>query len=153
MTETSITYQLHAVVEDGSTYLHGVYDSEMLAKLAAQNLQDREAVEYKIFAVVKTVSLVDIFTIPAYVPTLDEIAETIAEDTEGSRGMVLNEDYERLNEADKQAVREKVAEKVCACNHCGEYNQVAYMESYYGDEVCSDCANRIAEEEEEEDED
>lgn len=152
---TEIKYQLFCVTGPDTGYLIGeLFTSEMIAKNHALNIKDSEAQEYKIISIVTTRSTIDIFTVPAHVPTLEEIANDIIAGSDGSFYMEWGDDFAQLEEPARSQVEDMVWEEIASCGDCGWHFHVDSMEQHLdsGDMLCWKCANDREEEESEEDE-
>ena len=94
---TEIKYQLLRVTGPDMGYQVGeLCNSEMSAKNRALSIKDRESQEYKIISIVTTRSTLDVFTVPAYVSTLEEIARDIIDGSDGSFYIEWGDDIEQL---------------------------------------------------------
>jgi hypothetical protein len=158
MTTTEIKYQLFCVTGPNEGYqAWQLFDSEMLAKNHALSLKDDTDREYQIRSIITTTSTVEIFTIPAHVPTLEEIAQEIIEGSDGSFYVEWGDDFEKLDKPDRSKVEEMVWDEIASCEDCGWHFHVESLEQHIdsGDNLCWKCANdrEEAESEEEEDED
>ena len=159
MTTTEIKYQLVCVIGPNDNYQVGqLFNSEMLAKNHALSLKDDEDTEYQIRAIITTTttSTVEIFTVPAHIPTLEEIANEIIGWSDGSFYIEWGDDFQKLDEPDRSKVEDMVNEEIASCDCCGWHWHVESMENFIdtGDNLCWKCAeDRREEEEEEEDED
>jgi len=153
---TEIKYQLFRATGPDTGYQIGeLFTSEMAAKNHALHIKDREPQEYKIISIVTTRSTLDVFTVPAHVPTLEEIARDIIDGSDGSFYMEWGDDIEQLSDSDRSKVEDMVWEEISSCDGCGWHFHVDQMEHYYdtGDTLCWKCADdRNTEEDEEEDE-
>jgi formylmethanofuran dehydrogenase subunit E len=155
MANTEIKFQLFRVTGPDTGYQVGeLFNSEAVAKNHALFIKDREAQEYKINAIITTRSTLDIFTVPAHVPNLEEIAQDIIDGSNGSFYMEWGDDFEFLNKADQAKVEDMVHEEISNCAGCGWHWSKDSMENIDGDELCYKCAEDAAnEEDEDEDED
>lgn len=153
---TEIKFQLFRTTGPNEGYQVGeLFNSEMTAKNHALNIKDSEANEYKIVSIVTTRSTLDIFTVPAHVPTLEEIAQDIIGWSSGSFYMEWGEDFEQLEEPARSQVEDMVNEEIASCDCCGWNWHVESMEHFddTGESLCWKCADdRLTEEEGDEDE-
>lgn len=152
---TEIKYQLFCNIGVDKGYQVGeLFDSEMAAKNHALSIKDRAEQEYKIISIVTTRSTLDIFTVPAYTPTLSEIAQEIIEGSDGSFYMEWGEDFEQLEEPARSQVEEMVWEEIASCEDCGWHFHVESLEQHIdsGDNLCWKCANDREEAESEDEE-
>ena len=150
---TEIKYQLYRATSPNTGYQVGeLFTSEMAAKNHALNIKDREAQEYKIISIVTTRSTLDVFTVPAHVPTLEEIAAYIIDGSNGSFYMEWGDDIEQLSDSDRSKVEDMVWEEISPCDCCGWHFHHGDMENVEGDNLCWKCAEDALEEEDEEDE-
>jgi hypothetical protein len=156
---TEIKYRLLCVTGPDTSYQIGqLFNSEMVAKNHALHIKDNEEQQYKIESVVTTTSILDTFTVPAHIPTVDEIAETIIGYADGSFSIDWGEDFDALSESDQRKVEDIVNEQISSCDCCGWYFHNQNMETgeMSGDWLCYSCAqteaDEAAEEEEEESE-
>lgn len=152
---TEIKYQLLRVTGPDTGYQVGeLFNSEMTAKNHALHIKDREPQEYKIISIVTTRSTLDVFTVSAHVPALEEIAQDIIAGSDGSFYMEWGDDIERLNDADRSKVEDMVWEEIDNCASCGWPWHVDHLEQVNGESVCWKCADELEnEEEDDEDED
>ena len=154
---TEIKYQLFLTTGPDTGYqIGGLFTSEMAAKNHALNIKDHEAQEYKIISIVTTRSTLDVFTVPAHVPTLEEIARDIIDGSDGSFYMEWGDDIEQLNDSDRSKVEDMVHEEISNCDCCGWHFHTDNMEHFddTGETLCWKCADdRLTEEEDESDED
>jgi hypothetical protein len=152
---TEIKYQLFRVTGPDKGYQIGeLFNTEMVAKNYALNIKDSEAQQYKIRSVVTTTSTLDVFTVPAHVPTLEEIANEIIAGSDGSFYMEWGDHFERLEEPARSQVEDMVNEAITSCDGCGWHWHVESMEHFddSGETLCYKCADdRYNEEEEDED--
>lgn len=152
---TEIKYQLFCTIGVGKGYQVGeLFDSEMIAKNHALNIKDRAEQEYKIISIVTTRSTLDIFTVPAHVPTLEEIAQDIICWSDGAYQVEWGEDFAALELADRERVEAMVWEEIASCDGCGWPFHVNSMEQHLdsGDNLCWKCEQDREELESEEDE-
>ena len=151
MSDTTTTFELYRDAGLGFQKIR-TFGSEIEAKTYAQGQQSRVEEAYEIRAVITTVSTLDSFTVPAHVPTLEEIAQDIIGYADGAFSIEWSEDYEKLSEDDQRLVEDMVHEEISNCDHCGWHFSTHSMESgvLSGDWLCYKCAQ---DEEEEADED
>ena len=153
---TEIKYQLFRVTGPDTGYqVNELFNSEMVAKNHALNIKDSEAQEYKIVSIVTTRSTLDVFTVPAHVPTLEEIAQDIIGSSDGSFYMEWGEYFEQLEEPARSQVEDMVNEEIASCDCCGWNWHVESMEHFddSNETLCWKCADdRPTEEEGDEDE-
>lgn len=158
MATTTIDYQLHKTIAANKTKMVGSFPTELAAKTHAQRSKEREEEEYRILMVVTTTSVLDIFSVPAYIPPLEEIADDIIGYADGSATIDWGEDYEKLTAEQQEKVKAFVNAEIDTCAHCGWHFKAADLETgvQSGDLVCYSCAadeQEDADEEDEEDED
>lgn len=140
MTTSKTHYELHCDSGLGFFKLGG-FDSIEQAREAAHKRQSRVEELYKIVSV--TVSTFDIpeFTVPAYIPSLEEIAQSIIGYSDGSFHIEWGEDYENLSLDDQHKVEHMVLEEIASCDGCGWHFHVTNLEQYVdtGEVLCSNC--------------
>ncbi len=152
---TEIIYQVIRVTGPNEGYqMANHFTSEMAAKNYALNIKDSEAQEYKIQSTVITTSILDVFTVPAHVPTLEEIANEIIAGSYGSFYLDWGDDFERLEEPARTQVEDMVNEAITSCDccgwHCWNVESMEYFDDS-GETLCYKCADdRLTEEEEDE---
>jgi hypothetical protein len=152
MTTTEIKYQLFCMTGPNVGFQVGqLFNSEMLAKNHALSLKDDTDQEYQIRSIITTTSTVEIFTVPAHIPTLEEIAKEIIDGSDGSFYIEWNDDFQKLDEPDRSKVEDMVNEEIASCDCCGWHWHVESMENFVdtGDNLCWKCAEDRREEEEE----
>lgn len=150
---TEIKYQLFRVTGPDSGYQVGdLFNSEMIAKNHALNIRDREAQEYKVISIVTTRSTLDVFTVPAYVPSLDEIAEDIITSSNGSFYMEWGDDINNLSDEDRRKVEDMVHEAISTCDCCGWHFHTDDMDDVNGEYLCWKCAEDVENNDEDEEE-
>lgn len=138
---TEIKYQLFRVTGPDSGYQVGnLFNSEMIAKNHALNIRDREAQEYKVISIVTTRSTLDVFTVPAYVPSLDEIAEDIITSSNGSFYMEWGDDINNLSDEDRRKVEDMVHAEISTCDCCGWHFHTDDMDNVNDEYLCWKCA-------------
>ncbi len=155
MSETEIKFQLRCCYTSSSTWHPiGEYDSEMSAKHKATNMQEREETIYQIVSVVTTRSVVDTFTIAAYVPSIDEIAEDIITMSDGSFYLEWGDDYAALSLEDQAKVENIVWMEIDSCACCGWHFNNNHLSSHDNADglVCDSCYNDLEDEREENEE-
>jgi hypothetical protein len=128
------------------------------ARAYAENHQSREELDYKIVSVTVTCFDIPTFTVPAYAPSVEEIADDIIGYSDGSFDIGWSEDYEKLSYEDRTAVETLVHNAISNCDCCGWHFRTEDMETYVdsGELLCYRCAEdreNELEEDEEEDED
>ena len=141
---TEIKYQLYRATSPNTGYQVGeLFDSEMSAKNHALHIKDREAQEYKIISIVTTRSTLDVFTVPAHVPTLEEIARDIIDGSDGSFYMEWGDDIEQLSDSDRSKVEDMVWQEISNCDSCGWHYHADNMEHFddTGETLCWKCAD------------
>ena len=151
MSTTKIRYELREYYDSERYGIRYTSDSESDVKLHALNIQDSLDIEYKIVAVIITETVLDIFTVPAYIPpprSLEDIADEMSDVYAGSVDYD-NEDYVRLSKADQERVQEVI--DVDDCNICGWTFQSHYLSNGDHGLVCDRCESD-AEDEEQDDE-
>lgn len=139
MATTEIKYQLFCMTGPNGGYQVGqLFDSEMLAKNHALTLLDDEDQEYHIRSIITTTSTVEIFTVPAHIPTLEDIAKDIISWSDGSFYIAWNEYFQKLDEAGRSKVEDMVNEEIASCDCCGWHWHVDSMEHFVdsGDSLC-----------------
>lgn len=148
---TTIKYRLLCTTGPDSDYQVGdLFNSEIAAKNHALCIQSREEHEYKIVSIVTTCSTLDVFAVPAYIPTLEEIAADIIDGSDGSYYMEWGEDIKQLSDSDRSKVEEMVWEQITNCDHCGWHFHVEQLEQTLdGENLCWRCAQDAEEDEEE----
>jgi hypothetical protein len=149
---TEIKYRLLCVTGPDTSYqVSGFFNSEMVAKNHALNIKDREEQQYKIESIVTTTSILDIFTVPAHIPTLDEIAEDIISMSDGSFNVEWGYDYAELSLEDQAKVEEMVWQEIDSCASCGWHFNNNHLSSHDNadGQVCDSCYNDLEEEDEE----
>lgn len=150
---TEIKYQLLRVTGPDTGYQVGeLFNSEMTAKNHALHIKDREPQEYKIISIVTTRSTLNVFTVPAHVPTWQEIAQDIIAGSDGSFYLELGEDIEHLSDEDREKALEMVWEEIDTCYSCGWHWHVDHLEQVDGESVCWKCAEDASNNGEDEDE-
>lgn len=155
MSDTEIKFQLRCCYTSSPTWHPiGEYDSEMVAKHKATNMQEREETIYQIVSIVTTRSVVDTFTIAAYVPSIDEIAEDIITMSDGSFYVEWGQDYAELSLDDQAKVEEIVWQEIDSCACCGWHFNNNHLSSHDNadGQVCDSCYNDLEEAAEEEEE-
>ena len=154
MSETTTTYELYRDVGLGFQKIC-TFDSEMVAKTFAQQQESRVEEAYEIRAVITTVSTLDSFTVPAYIPTIEEIADDIIAMSDGSFSIYWGEDFDALSESDQRKVEDMVHEEISNCDCCGWNfnNQSMEIGALTDGWLCYQCAQAEQEEAEEEEED
>jgi len=153
MSDTEIKFELY--YDDDSQILVGVFDSEMLAKKYATETRETEAQKYKIVSRITTRSVLDAFTVPAYVKSLEEIAEEIISDSDGSFNVEWGEEYSALSIEDQSKIDSLVWDAIASCGHCGWHWHVDNLESHElsSEPVCHHCQDLLDMELEEQEED
>lgn len=139
MTTTKIRYELREYHDKDRYGIRYTSDSESDAKLHALNIQDSLDIEYKIVAVIVTETVLDVFTVPAYIPpprSLEDIAADMSDVYAGSVDYT-NDDYVRLSKADQQIVQDLM--NVDDCDICGWTFQSDYLSSVDHGLVCDRC--------------
>ena len=127
MSTTKIRYELREYHDSERYGIRYTSDSESDVKLHAFNIQDSLDIEYKIVAVIITETVLDIFTVPAYIPpprSLEDIADEMSDVYAGSVDYD-NEDYVRLSKAEQERVQEMM--NVDDCDICGWTFQSDYL--------------------------
>ena len=146
---TTIKYRLLCTTGPVSDYQVGdLFNSEIAAKNHALRIQSREEHEYKIVSIVTTCSTLDVFTVPAYTPTLEEIAADIIDGSDGSYHMEWGDDIERLSDADRSKVEGMVWQEIACCDGCGWHFHADNLEQVEGENLCWKCAQDAEEDEE-----
>lgn len=132
---------------------------EMLRSKLAQ-FEEREEVDYRIFQIVTTRSLLESVTLPAYVlptMTLQEIADAAADLSYGSRsGTEWPEQYDYLTPTEKEEAKRLLWEQAGHCEDCGSFYPLDDLTYGHDGEVCSSCQSerdRYDEEEGDDDDD
>lgn len=149
---TTITYRVYRDSGLGPYRIGPDFDSEMSAKLYATQQQSTVEEYYEIRSQIVTITTLDSFTVPAHVPTLEEIAQDIIASSDGSFYMEWGDNIEQLSDSDRSKVEDMVWEEIAACDCCGRHFQITHLENIDGQDVCYQCADDL-EEEDEEDED
>lgn len=151
---TTITYHLYRDSGLGPYRIGPEFDSDTSAKLFAKQQKSTVEEYYEIRAQVVTTTTLDSFTVPAYVPTWQEIAQDIIAGSDGSFYLELGEDIEHLSDEDREKALEMVWEEIDTCYSCGWHWHVDHLEQVDGESVCWKCADDYGnEEEDDEDED
>lgn len=151
MTTTKIRYELREYHDSDRYGIRYTSDSESDVKLHALNIQYPLAIEYKIVAVIITETVLDIFTVPAYIPpprSLEDIADEMSDVYAGSVDYT-HEDYVRLSKEDQERVQNLM--NVDDCDICGWTFQSDYLSNGDHGLVCDRCESD-AEDEEQDDE-
>lgn len=151
---TTITYHLYRDSGLGPYRIGPEFDSDTSAKLFAMQQQSTVEEYYEIRAQSVTTTTLDSFTVPAHVPTLEEIAQDIIAGSDGSFYMEWGEDIEHLSDAHRSIVEDMVWTEIHTCDSCGWHWHVDHLEHVNGESVCWKCAEDYEnEEEDDEDED
>ena len=151
---TTITYHLYRDSGLGPYRIGPEFDSDVSAKLFAKQQQSTVEEYYEIRAQVVTITTLDSFTVPAHIPTWQEIAQDIIAGSDGSFYLELGEDIEHLSDEDREKALEMVWEEIDTCYSCGWHWHVDHLEQVDGESVCWKCAEDLEnEEEDDEDED
>lgn len=150
---TTITYHLYRDSGLGPYRIGPEFDSDVSAKLFAKQQQSTVEEYYEIRAQVVTTTTLDSFTVPAHVPTLEEIAQDIIAWSDGSFCIDWGEDFDNLSLDDQCKVEDMVLEEIGSCDGCGWHSHVTNLESYpdTGESLCGRCASERDDEEEEDD--
>lgn len=149
---TTITYHVYRDSGLGPYRIGPEFDSDTSAKLFAKQQQSTVEEYYEIREQIVTNTTLDSFTVPAHIPTLEEIAQDIIAGSDGSFYMGWGEDIERLGESDRAKVEEMVWEEIDTCYSCGWHWHITNLENIDGQNLCYQCADDLEEEDEEEDE-
>ena len=150
MSDTVISYQLREYYEPGKFHTRKTGTTESELRVMAESLASDEDREFKIVAVITTESVLDIFTIPAIVYTLEELAEKLS-DVYASSVDWDDEQYLRLSAEDKEIVKNLV--DVDSCDNCGwEFNTHYLNETEHGT-ICDRCETDLEAEEDGEEDD
>lgn len=153
---TVIEYEVYKDIGFGELVKLFTESSELLAKARTLAIQSSEEIQYRIVAKITTATTVDIFTVPAYVKTVEDIIEETVSYADGSYHLEYAEGFDSLSESDKEQVRTAVGEEITSCDGCGWHFHVESMEADIasGDLLCYKCyEDRIEDEESEEDDD
>jgi hypothetical protein len=145
---TEIKFQLFRSTGPNEGYQIGeLFSSELSAKNHALNIKDSEAQEYKIISIVTTRSTLDVFTVPAYVPSIEEIADEVIRMSDGSFYVEWGEDYSALSLDNQAKVEEIVWQEIDSCACCGWHFNVNSMSGHDDAEglVCDSCYNDLDE--------
>jgi hypothetical protein len=151
--KTKISYRLFTDAGFGFQSIGPYFDSEMSAKHYALTQQSKTEEVYEIRSEIVTVTTVDSFTVPAHVPNLEEIAQEIIGDSDGSFYMEWGDDIEQLNDSERSQVEKMVWEEISPCDCCGWHFHVDNLEQIDGEMVCWKCAEDMEKDEDESDED
>ena len=82
---------------------------------------------------------------------LQTMADSIAQYSDGAFHIAWDEDFEALDRADQETVRDKVFEQLGDCGLCGWHHLYDSMETHSdGEHYCWRCYEDILESEEEE---
>ena len=149
---TTITFHVYRDSGLGPYKVGPDFDSDTSAKLYATQQQSTVEEYYEIRAHIVTTTTLDSFTVPAHVPTLEEIAQDIIAGSDGSFYLEWGEDIERLSDADRSKVVDMVWQEIENCDCCGWHFHVTNLENIDGQNLCYQCADDL-EEEDDEDED
>ena len=156
MSVTSIVYKLMCISGiNGAYQVAQPFSSEAAARAHATRMKDDVAQDYQILAVITTESVLDSFTVPAYVPTVEEIAADIIGGSNGSFYMEWGEQYAALSLEDQRKVEDIVNEEIGTCDCCGWHWATFDLEQSMssGQLLCWKCAEDEENEDELEDED
>lgn len=149
MSDTKIVYELREYFESGSFYIRKTGETESELRLAAEKMATDNDREFKIVSVITTESILDIFTVPAIVYSLEDIADQLSAVYAGTVDWE-NEHYVKLSAEDKTTVQSMM--DVDSCDNCGWEFESQYISfNDYGN-ICDRCESDLAEEEELEDE-
>ena len=149
---TTITYHLYRDSGLGPYRIGPEFDSDVSAKLFAKQQQSTVEEYYEIRAQVVTITTLDSFTVPAHIPTWQEIAQDIIAGSDGSFYLELGEDIEHLSDEDREKALEMVWEEIDTCYSCGWHWHVDHLEQVDGESVCWKCAEDASNNGEDEDE-
>jgi len=149
---TTITYQLYRDSGLGAYKIGQDFDSEMSAKLYAKQQQSTVEEYYEIRSQIITTTTLDSFTVPAHVPTLEEIAQDIIAASDGSFYVEWGDAIEQLSDADRSKVEDAVWKEIATCDCCGWHWHIDHLEQVHGELLCWKCADDL-ENEGDEDED
>jgi len=153
MSVTTTKYRLTYISPVGNQYImQDGFDTESDAKEYALSLQDLYDQQYQIEQVTTIVTPLDAFTVLAYIPTWEEVAQEIA-DVYGCSVDYNIDAFNRLSAEDQQRVREYVDANTLTCDCCGHsYNandlsHVSFDLIAWTGWACSDCESSLSEEE------
>jgi hypothetical protein len=153
----TIKYELREYFENGNYQVRMSANNWHDLRNAAFNIQDENPCEYKIHQISVTDTCIDIFTIPAYSPTLDEIIESIINSIVGNREYSYGVYYNKLSKEDQEKVINAVEAATDCCDMCANFVMAGDLyEHYFEGSVCDSCFAELEDwedEEESEDED
>ena len=151
--KTQTQYRAKIQLGDNTwSYYEGPFESEEMALENLRSLQSRESFQAQIVKIETVETLVSSHIIEAYVPTLDEIAQEIIGNSDGSFYMEWGDDIERLSDSDRSKVEDMVWRDIGNCDHCGWHFAVESLENVDGENLCWRCAEDAHNNEDEEDE-
>lgn len=150
--EQKIVYELHCDHGHGYRKIQN-FTSIAAAEKSAQNQQSREEQHFKIVCVTTTYTELKPFSVAAYVPGWEEVAESMsnlyAQSIDWS-----DEDFLALSPEDQAKAREFIEQSTDDCDNCGWTFQSDYLSDTDHGRICDRCESDLEEEEEdEEDED
>jgi hypothetical protein len=139
--EQKTVYELHMDHGLGFRSIYAFTTIEAAEKFA-QNSKSREEQHFKIVCVTTTYTHLKPFTVAAYIPTVEEIADDIIGYADGAFSIDWGEDFEKLSDADQRKVEDMVNQEISNCDHCGWHFSNQNMETgvLSGDWLCYSCA-------------
>lgn len=152
---TTIIYLAQRKSENSWYNIGPVHDTQQQAAAWAKSIRDDEDETYRIVKreTVITETVETVFTVPAFVPSIEQFIDEVAGYADGSRYIDWT-GIERYSITDQTEIRRQVLSLVDPCDHCGIYHSTDYMNDHDGEILCDSClSDQLAyEEEEEEDE-
>lgn len=144
---TKIRYELRKYFDDKQYTTLYTSESELALKKAANDTQSNYAEEYKIVSVITTETVLDIFTVPAYGPDWETVAQDMSCVYAGSIDWQDN-DYLALSEEDRHKVEEYIGNETGECEHCGWTFEEGYLSDTSHGRICDRCESNLEEGEE-----
>jgi len=151
MTTQKTMYELHC---DHGLGFHKLKDftSIAAAEKYANEQKSREEQFFKIVCITTTYTELKPFSVAAYVPDWEDIADEMS--CVYAQSIDWNdEDYLALSEEDRDKARKRVEESTDDCEHCGWTFEDHYLSDTDHGRICDRCESDIEQEEDEEDED
>lgn len=146
---TIVRYELREYVGPDEFYVRKKGETESELRLAAEKMAGDEDREFKIVSVITTESVLDIFTVPAIVYSLEDIADQLSGVYAGSVDWE-NEHYLKLSAEDKHTVKSMV--DVDSCDNCGWEFHSQYLSFTDHGHICDCCESELEEEIEDDEE-
>lgn len=150
---TTITYLAQGKSENSWFNVGPVHDTQQQAEAWVKSIRDDEDETYRIIKreTVITETVETVFTVPAFVPTIEQFIDEVAGYADGSRNIDWT-GIERYSITDQTEIRRQVLSLVDPCDHCGIYHSTDYMNEVDGELLCDSCLSDYEACEEEEDE-